>query len=118
LQEVASIVGDVSDFDRRVAPDLVLEHQVVLPVVRRSLVHLSAALRRAERRAEAAVTWLRCGIELTNAVQRAHKGRVRGNAEDGAEPFALEELADAGAERCLPVPGSVPRHAEARSEVV
>src|SRR3989449_10867060 len=118
LEEVVSVVGDVAHFDRRVAPDLVLEHGVPLPVVRRPLVHVAAARRRAERCAEAAITWFGGRIELTNAVQRADERRVRGDAEHGAEPLAQGEVSEAGTERCLALSRNIPRHTKARRDVV
>src|SRR3989449_6449462 len=94
LEEVVSVVGDVAHFDRRVAPDLVLEHGVPLPVVRRPLVHFAAARRRAERCAEAAITWFGGRIELTNAIQRADERRGCGGAEARGGPPAPGEKSE------------------------
>ncbi len=97
-QQVVAVVGDVADFERGFRPDLVLEHQVPLPVVRRLHVDFASARRRAERRAEAAVARLRGGVERSRMPTGRDERRVGGRCSSRRQALAQEELADAGAQ--------------------
>ena len=116
VEQVDALVAHVTQLERRVAHDLVLEAEVPLPVGGDDRAQVAPMTGRSRPGRETAVAGLSGRVELPDATLGLRKRRVGGVGQSSAEPLAQEELTYTGANGGLAVSRDVPCDAEARRE--
>src|SRR6266545_1553388 len=100
-QLILALAAHITQLERGVAKDLLLEAEVPLPRIRHHCIRIASARSKPRTDAEAAVAGLDVGVELSDPALDATEGRVVGEGETAAQALAQEEASEARAQGCL-----------------